>query len=150
MPAFADTVLNVAHVDDVAAGHVLALERGRPGRSYILGGENMSLQALLAGLAAITGLRAPRVKVPAALALSVAALSEVVEGRLLGRPPSVPWEAARMSTSAMAFDTARARRELGYSPRPASEALADSARWFASTGRVGARRLQRIRWSPGT
>ncbi len=148
MPGFVDTVLNVAHVDDVAAGHVLALEQGRPGRSYILGGENLTLQELLGALASLTGLPAPRVKVPAGLSLAVAALSEVVEGRLLRRHPSVPWEAARMSTSAMAFDATRARQELGFSPRPAIDALADSARWFASTGRVSERRLRRMRWSP--
>jgi dihydroflavonol-4-reductase len=147
MPGFVDTVLNVVHVDDVAAGHVLALEAGRPGRSYILGGENLTLQDLLGTLASVTGLPEPRLKVPSALSLAVAAVSEVVEGRLLRRHPSVPWEAARMSTSTMSFDSSRARRELGFSPRPAIEALVDSARWFAASGRVLDGRLRRIRWS---
>jgi dihydroflavonol-4-reductase len=147
IPGYVDTVLNVAHVDDVAAGHLLALEQGRTGRSYILGGENLSLQRLLAELASITGLPVPRIKVPRSLSLAVAAVSETVEGRLLRRHPSVPLEAARMSTSRMAFDNGRARAELGFAPRPAAEALEDSARWFASTGRVGDRRLSRIRWS---
>jgi dihydroflavonol-4-reductase len=149
MPAYVDTVLNVAHVDDLAAGQVLALERGRTGRSYILGGENMTLQQLLAELALITGLPAPYGKVPKALALAVAAVSELVEGRLLHRHPSVPLEAARMSTSQMSFDITRAREELGYAPRPAVEALEDSARWFAASGMVGEGRLSRIRWSSG-
>jgi dihydroflavonol-4-reductase len=148
MPAYVDTVLNVAHVDDVAAGEVLALEKGRTGRSYILGGENLTLQQLLAELAAITGLPAPYGKVPKSLALAVAAVSELVEGRLLHRHPSVPLEAARMSTSQMSFDISRARQELGYAPRPAVEALEASARWFAATGMVGQGRLSRIRWSP--
>ena len=131
MPAYVDTVLNVAHVDDVAAGQVLALEQGRTGRSYILGGENLTLQQLLASSPCITGLPAPHGKVPKSLALAVAAVSELVEGRLLRRHPSVPLEAARMSTSQMSFDISRARQELGYSPRPAVQALEASARWFA-------------------
>ena len=74
---------------------------------------------------------------PKSLALAVAAVSELVEGRLLRRHPSVPLEAARMSTSQMSFDISRARQELGYAPRPAAEALEASARWFAATGMVG-------------
>ena len=132
MPGYVDTVLNVAHVDDVAAGHVLALERGRIGRSYILGGENLTLQQLLAELAAITGLPEPRIRVPRSLVPRPwPRVSEAVEGRLLRRHPSVPLEAARMSTSQMAFDDSRARAELGYAPRPAAEALEASARWFS-------------------
>ena len=147
MPAYVDTVLNVAHVDDLAAGQVLVLEKGRTGRSYILGGENLTLQQLLGDLAAITGLRAPYGRVPKSLALAVAAVSELVEGQILHRHPSVPLEAARMSTSQMSFDIGRARQELGYVPRPAVEALEASARWFAATGMVREGRLSRIRWS---
>ena len=147
MPAYVDTVLNVAHVDDLAAGQVLVLEKGRTGRSYILGGENLTLQQLLGELAAITGLRAPYGRVPKSLALAVAAVSELVEGQILHRHPSVPLEAARMSTSQMSFDISRARQELGYAPRPAVEALEASARWFAATGMVREGRLSRIRWS---
>jgi dihydroflavonol-4-reductase len=147
MPAYVDTVLNVAHVDDLAAGHVLALEKGRTGRSYILGGENLTLQQVLAELAALTGLPAPYGKVPKSLALAVAAVSELVEGRLLRRHPSVPLEAARMSTSQMSFDISRAREELGYAPRPAVDALEASARWFAASGMVSEGRLSRIHWS---
>ena len=149
IPGYVDTVLNVAHVDDVAEGHVLALEQGTSGRSYILGGENLTLQRLLGELAAITGLPAPRIKVPRSLSLAVAAASEMVEGRLLRRHPSIPLEAARMSTSRMAFDDARARDELGYAPRPAHDALEDSARWFVELGAVTPRRRQKIRWRDG-
>ena len=149
VPGYVDTVLNVAHVDDVAGGHVLALEQGTSGRSYILGGENLTLQRLLGELAAITGLPAPRIKVPRSLSLAVAAASEMVEGRLLRRHPSIPLEAARMSTSRMAFDDARARDELGYAPRPAHDALEDSARWFVELGAVTPRRRQKIRWRDG-
>ena len=77
----------------------------------------------------------------------MAAVSELVEGRILHRHPSVPLEAARMSTSQMSFDISRARQELGYAPRPAVEALEASARWFAATGMVREGRLSRIRWS---
>jgi dihydroflavonol-4-reductase len=138
----------VALVDDVAAGQLLALERGHNGRSYILGGENLTLENLLGELAAITGLPRARIKVPRALSLAVAAVSETVEGRLLHRHPSVPLEAARMSTSQMAFDITRARSELGYAPRPATEALEASARWFVDSGMVSERRSRRITWAP--
>jgi dihydroflavonol-4-reductase len=147
IPGYVDTVLNVVHVDDVAQGHVFALERGRVGRSYILGGENLTLQQLLAQLASLTGLPEPTIKVPRLLSLLVAAVSETVEGTLLRRHPSIPLEAARMSTSRMSFDISRARTELGYEPRPALEALESSARWFAGSGMVAGRRLQRIRWA---
>jgi dihydroflavonol-4-reductase len=147
VPGFVDTTLNVAHVDDVAGGHVLALERGEVGRSYILGGENYSLEHLLQVLAGATGLPEARLRVPRALSLGVAHVSEFVEGRLLRRHPSVPLEAARMSTTKMAFDDSRARKELGYAPRPAAQGLEDSARWFVDNGYVKAARLARIRWS---
>ena len=150
VPGYVDTVLNVVHVDDVAAGHVLALERGRKGRSYIVGGENLTLQELLGRLAWLTGLPTPKIKVPRLLSLAVAAISETVEGTLLRRHPSIPLEAARMSTSRMAFDVSRACAELGYTPRPSAEALESSARWFASSGLVSQRRLERFHWASDT
>lgn len=147
MPGYVDTVLNTVHVDDVARGHLLAFTHGAQGRSYILGGENLSLEKLLGTLASLTGLRPPELKVPRALTLAAATLSEAVEGKMLGHRPSVPLEAARMSTTRMAFDDTRAREELGYSSRPAVEAIEASARWFAGNGYVKPRRLARIRWS---
>ena len=146
VPGYVDTTLNVAHVDDVAAGHVLALERGDVGRSYILGGENYSLQHLLEVLAHATGLPEAKLRVPRALSLAVAHVSELVEGRLMRRHPSIPLEAARMSTTQMAFDDSRARKELGYTPRPADQAIMDSARWFVDNGYVKASRASRIAW----
>jgi len=150
VPGYVDTTLNVVHVDDVASGHVLAWERGAVGGSYILGGENYSLKRLLDVLAACTGLPAARLRVPRAVSLGVAHLSEFVEGRLLRRHPSIPIEAARMSTTHMAFDDSRARKELGYSPRPASEALESSARWFVDNGYVKASRRARVSWAQAT
>jgi dihydroflavonol-4-reductase len=147
MPGYVDTVLNVVHVDDVARGHLLAHDLGAVGRSYIVGGENLSLQQLLAELAARTGLPAPRVRVPRAVSLGVAWVSDTVEGRLLRRRPRIPLEAARMATTRMAFDDARARTELGYAPRPAAEAIEDSARWFVDNGCVTPRRMKKIVWA---
>jgi dihydroflavonol-4-reductase len=148
VPGYVDTVLNVVHVDDVARGHILALERGAVGRSYILGGENFSFKRLLSELATTTGLREPTLRVPRAVSLAVAWLSDTLEGRLLRHHPAVPLEAARMSTTQMAFDDARARNELGYSPRPSVEAIEDSARWFVENGYVSARRSSKIVWAP--
>ena len=146
VPAFVDTTLNVVHVDDLATGHLLALERGAIGRSYIIGGQNLDMGAFLAALAACTGLPAPKVQVPRSFALGVGALSQLVEGRLLGREPSVALEAARMSTTNMKFNDHRARAELGHAPRPASEAFIDSARWFVEHGYVTPKRASRIRF----
>ena len=142
-----DTTLNIVDVEDVAAGHVLAADRGRVGRSYILGGENLSLRDVLATLAAVTGLPAPTAAgSPGVLALAAGHVSDLVEGRLLGPEPSVPLEAARMSTTHMSFDDRRARDELGYSSRPPAEALERAARWFVSTGAVRPARVARCTW----
>jgi len=145
IPAFVDTTLNAVHVDDLAAGHLLALERGAIGRSYIVGGENMAMGSLLATLAQCTGLPAPKWQVPRSLALGAGALSQLIEGRILKREPVVALEAARMSTTNMMFNDRRARYELGYSPRPAREAIVDSARWFVENGYVTQKRLSRIK-----
>jgi dihydroflavonol-4-reductase len=147
VPGYVDTVLNVVHVDDVARGHILALERGSVGRSYILGGENFSLKRLLSELATFTGLPEARLRVPRAVSLGAAWFSDTLEGRLLRHHPSIPLEAARMSTTPMAFDISRARTEIGYSPRPAVEAIEESARWFVENGYVSDRRRSRIKWA---
>jgi dihydroflavonol-4-reductase len=147
IPAFVDTTLNVVHVDDLATGHLLSLERGAVGRSYIVGGENLAMGSFLAALAECTSLRASTIQVPRAVALGVGALSQLVEGRLLRREPSVALEAARMSTTNMMFNDQRARGELGHAPRPSMEAITDSARWFVDNGYVTAKRAARIRFS---
>lgn len=145
IPGFVETSLNVAHVDDLAQGHLLALERGPVGRSYIIGGQNLTMRELLRKLASVTGLPAPRLQVPRALALAVGMASDLVQGRLLGREPFVALEAARMSTTNMIFDDARARRELGYTSRSPVEAVTDSARWFVDNGYVRPDRQAKIR-----
>src|SRR5665213_2806066 len=103
--------------------------------------------SFLAELAACTDLPAPKVQVPRGIALTVGVLSQLVEGGLLRREPNVALESARMSTTNMMFSDQRARDELGHSPRPASEALIDSARWFVENGYVNEKRGQRIRFS---
>jgi dihydroflavonol-4-reductase len=144
MPAYVDTTLNVVHVDDVARGHLLVHDKGKVGRSYIVGGTNMPLAEILGELADITGLPRPRFRVPHGVAFAAGRVSEAVEGRLLRRQPSVPLEAVRMSTTRMAFDDSRARAELGYSSRPARDALIDAVHWYLENGYVKASRAARI------
>jgi dihydroflavonol-4-reductase len=136
IPGYVDTTLNVVHVDDLAEGHLLALERGRQGASYILGGENLTMREFVELLASVTGLRAPSLRVPNSVSLIAAHASDLVEAGLLRREPHVPLEGARMSATQMRYDDARARLELGYASRPAVEALADAARFFLDAGRV--------------
>ena len=146
MPGYVDTAMNVTHVDDLAAGHLLALERGVPGRSYIMGGENLSMRELLVLVAEAAGLQPPEIRFPKAFALAAGLVSETVEGRILRRAPSVPLEAARMSTTTMIFDDTRARQELGYASRPAREAVDDSVRWFFDNGYVHRRPERATSW----
>ena len=148
IPGYVDTAVNVAHVDDLASGHLLALERGRIGRSYIIGGDNLSMRELLDALAAVTGARPVTRRFPKAVALAAGLASEVVQGRILGRSPWVPLEAARMSTTTMTFDDSRARSELGYVSRPARDAIEDSARWFVDNGYVVPRRRATLVLAP--
>ncbi len=144
IPGYVDTAMNVVHVDDVAAAHLLALERGRIGRSYIAGGENLTMLDLLRELSLCTGLPMKARRFPRAIGVSAGYLSELVQGRLMGQEPAVPREAARMSTTRMVFDDSRARAELGYTSRPASEAIAASARWFVEHGYVRPARYAQI------
>jgi dihydroflavonol-4-reductase len=144
IPGYVDTSLNVAHVDDLAEGHLLALERGRVGRSYIVGGENVTMRELLTTLASVTGLPTPKLRFPRAAALAAGLASEMVQGRLLRKEPFVPLEAARMSATNMIFDDRRARGELGHASRPAVEAIESSARWFVENGYVSPARRAKV------
>jgi len=145
IPAYVDTALNVVHVDDVARGHVLAAERGTPGRSYILGGENMSLREMLTTLADVSGLPAPRVRLTPAMVLPIVRSAEWFQGRLLRREPTLPSEPVRMATTRMEYDDSRARTELGYTSAPARDALARAARWYVEHGFVKDSHARRIR-----
>jgi ornithine--oxo-acid transaminase len=146
MPGFVDTGMNVCHVDDLAQGHIAALEHGRKGRSYILGGENMAMREILQALADCSGLPMPRFRVPRGVVIPAGVVSDLVEGRLLRREPHVPLEGARMAATRMIFNDDRARAEIGHKSRPARLAIEDSARWFADNGFVTSKRLAAIRW----
>jgi dihydroflavonol-4-reductase len=130
MPAFVDTGLNVVHVDDVAAGHLLAFDKGVVGERYILGGENMSLQAILAEIAAITGRPAAKIRLPHNLVLLAAYIAEAWANLTGGDEPRVTVDGVRMARKHMYFSCDKARRELGYAPRPAHAALRDAVEWF--------------------
>jgi len=133
MPAYVDTGLNIVHVDDVAAGHLLALERGRIGESYILGGEDLTLREILADIARQVGRRPPRVRLPARALLPVAMIAEGV-ARLTGGSTRITVEGVRLAHKRMFFSSDKAVRELGYHWRPASVALADALAWLRAQG----------------
>lgn len=133
MVASLDTGLNVVHVRDVARGHILAADRGRIGERYILGNRNMGLLEIFHALARLTGVRAPRFRVPYALAWSAAVAMEGVAA-LTRRPPQVPLTAVRMAKKRMFFSAEKAVRELGLPQTPPDEALADAVRWFVEHG----------------
>ncbi len=135
MPAYVDTGLNVVHVDDVAEGHALALERGRVGERYILGGEDLGMAELLALVARIAGRTPPRVRLPHAALYPVALASEGL-ARAFGIEPVVTRDILAMARKKMFFSSAKARAELGYAPRPAAEAVQDAVAWFRAQGRV--------------
>ena len=134
MSAYVDTGLNIVHVDDVADGHLLAFERGELGERYILGGENMSLREILLEISDITGGPPPRFALPHALVFPIACLAEVWNRLSRARNPLMTLDGVRMARRRMYFSAAKARRELGYSPRPAREALADAVDWFRRHG----------------
>jgi dihydroflavonol-4-reductase len=133
MPAYVDTGLNIVHVDDVAAGHLLALRRGISGERYILGGQDMTLRQILGEIARIVGRKPPRVRLPYGLVLPMAYLAEGM-ARISGRSGRLTLEGLRMSRKRMFFSSAKAERELGYRWRPPVEAFADAVRWFRERG----------------
>jgi dihydroflavonol-4-reductase len=133
LPAFVDTGLNMVHVDDVAAGHLQAFERGRIGERYILCGQNASLSEILAAVARHTGRRPPRISVPRSVVMPVAAMAEMI-ARHTGREPFITMDAIRMSKNRMFFTAAKAERELGYTARPYAEGIRDAIDWFGKSG----------------
>ena len=143
LPAYVDTGLNLVDVRDVAVGHLLAAERGRPGQSYILGAVNLSLRQMLELLGRLTGKRPPRFKVPHWIPLAVAHLEEPLS-RWLGRDPRVPIDGVRMSKSVMFFDASKAVRELGFPQSPIEPAFERAVSWFIDHDYAPARAARAI------
>jgi dihydroflavonol-4-reductase len=135
MPAFVDTGLNLVHVDDVARGHLLALQRGRIGERYILGGEDVTLARMLGMIAGLVGRAAPRVRLPRRAIYPIAFASEVI-ARFTGREPFATLDGLRMAKYRMFFTSAKAQSELGYTARPVIEALNDAIAWFRQAGMI--------------
>jgi len=135
MPAYVNTGLNVVAVEDVAAGHLLAAEKGRIGERYILGGRNMTLKEILDALSAITGRRAPRVKLPHVVAL-MAGYADEMYSRMAGREPQIPVEGVKMSRHKMFIESDKAARELGYKPGKIEVGLERAVRWYEENGYI--------------
>jgi dihydroflavonol-4-reductase len=133
MPAFVGTGLNVVDVDDVAHGHLLALEHGRVGERYILGGDNLALRQLLAEIATMVGRSPPRVQLPVAPLFPLARAAEAM-ARITGREPFLTTDGLKMSRNRMHFSSDKARRELGYAPRAHQLGLEAALAWFGSEG----------------
>jgi dihydroflavonol-4-reductase len=133
-PAYVDTGLNLVDVKECARGHIAALEKGRSGERYILGGENLTLKQILDKLAAITGLPSPTIRVPYIVALATGAVDELVTGRILGREPRATIDAVRMGRKKMFITSAKAERELGWKIVPVDDALRRAADWFRENG----------------
>jgi dihydroflavonol-4-reductase len=136
MPAYVETGLNVVGVDDVAQGHLLALECGRIGERYILGGDNLALRELLAEIACMMGRRAPRVQLPVAPLFPLARAAEAL-ARFTGREPFLTMDGLKMSRNRMHFSCDKARRELGYAPQPHLHGLQAALDWFGHEGYLG-------------
>jgi dihydroflavonol-4-reductase len=135
MPAYVDTGLNLVHVDDVASGHLAALERGRIGERYILGGDDVELGEMLTEIAALTGRRPPFARLPRAPLFPLALAAEAI-ARFTGREPFLTLDGLRMAKHHMFFSSAKAERELAYRHRPYREGLRDALAWFRQNGRL--------------
>jgi len=133
-PAYVDTGLNLVDVRECARGHVAALEKGRSGERYILGGENLTLKQILDKLAAITRLPSPKVRVPYVMALATGVVDEVFTGHILRREPRATIDAVRMGRKKMFASSAKAGRELGWKTVPVDDALRRAVEWFRGNG----------------
>ncbi len=135
MPAFLDSGLNLVHVDDVAAGHLAAMERGRIGERYILGGQDVALGAMLAVIAERVGRRPPTIAIPRRPLFPLAYANEAI-ARITGKEPFLTVDSLRMAKHHMFFSSAKAEAELGYRARPWEEAVDDAIAWFRAAGSV--------------
>jgi len=144
MPGYVETGLNFVGVEECAAGHLLAAEKGKVGERYLLGAENLTLKGLLDLLAHITGLRAPGMKIPHGVALGVAYL-DTAFSRLVGKEPQIPVEGVKIARHKMFVDASRAQRELGFQPGPVAAALERAVQWYRANGYVSPRRAKKIK-----
>jgi dihydroflavonol-4-reductase len=135
MPAYVDTGLNIVHVDDVAAGHLLAYQHGKPGERYILGGQDMTLRQILQEISKLVGRKAPSIRLPYGAVLPMAYIAEGW-AKITGRSGRLTLESVRMSRKHMFFSSAKAVRELGYTYRAPVLAFEDAIGWFRKTGRL--------------
>ena len=133
-PAYVDTGLNLVDVTECARGHVAALEKGKSGERYILGGENLTLKQILDKLAVITGLPSPRIRVPYVLALATGVVDQVFTGHIRGREPRATIDAVRMGRKKMFVSSGKAERDLGWKTVPVDDALRRAAEWFQTNG----------------
>ena len=136
MPAYLETGLNLVHVRDVAVGHLLAEEKGRVGEKYILGNQNLSLSEIFQMLAGITGVPAPKVRLPYWPILALSYLDEFWATYVSGRPPRMPVAGVKMARKFMYFDSSKAVRELGLPQTPVRQALEEAVAWFQEHGYV--------------
>ena len=142
MPGYVETGLNFVGVEECAAGHLLAAEKGKIGERYLLGAENLSLKQVLDILERVTGLPAPTWKISHGVALGVA-YTNTIFSRLIGKEPSIPVEGVKIARHKMFVDCSRAKRELGFQPGPVAAALERAVRWYEANGYVAARRARR-------
>jgi dihydroflavonol-4-reductase len=133
MPAYIETGMNIVDVDDVAAGHLLAMEKGRQGERYILGCKNLMLKDVFDILSKLTGVKAPSVRIPRSVVLPLAYVNEWI-ARVTGQPPRIPLEGVKMAKYRMHYDCSKAIRELGIPQTPPDTALEKAVRWFHSHG----------------
>lgn len=141
-PAFLETVMNIVDVRDIAAGHIAARRHGRVGERYILGGRNLRLERLLTILQDVTGVTMPSRRVPYALAVATARVSELVADVVTGRPPIAPLTGVRLARRQVLFDPGKAVRELGLRRRPVREAIEDAVTWFGRADMITRARPQ--------
>ena len=143
MPGYVETGLNFVGVEECAAGHILVAEKGIAGERYLLGGENLTLKAMLDKLAELTGLPAPALKIPHGVALGVA-YAETAFSRLIGREPQIPVEGVKIAQHMMFVDASRAVRELGFQAGPVTAALERAVRWYEANGYIAPSRAKKI------
>ena len=148
MKAYTNLVQNLVDVRDVAAGHALALEKGRPGERYILGGENIAMREIVRLLVELTGLPAPWFPIPHRILHGMSRINEWISDHVTHRVPIAPMEAKLHAVDSRPFDTSKARRELGLQARPAREVLIEAIRWFVQEGYCPAATARRIAEQP--